>query len=221
MNDEPTDAGQKRSQPPGHEHGDDHQFRILNIVDLPSRPDDMPAPGPGAANAVEIVVAAYAAGTFSKAFLETLGRRTADNVADLPKRVGDLVRRKVRRKDETVETHIGTGDGRTATIVVTDDLPDEARLALLDLDVTSEELQGKLLRWDGEAMAWRPQEPGKTINLGLRAAVSLPRRPRHGTLKTLTRIHRITGALSGSLIKRVPRSSALSRKPPGGRHSRL
>ena len=33
-------------------------------------------------------------------------------------------------------------------MVVTDDLPDEARLALLDLDVTADDLRGKLLRWD-------------------------------------------------------------------------
>lgn len=47
-----------------------------------------------------------------------------------------------------------------ALVVVTDDLPDEARLALLDLDVTAPELRGKLLRWDEAAGEWRPPQRG-------------------------------------------------------------
>jgi hypothetical protein len=41
------------------------------------------------------------------------------------------------------------------------DTPDEARLALLDLDVTAEELSGKVLRWDSSASAWRPDSDDK------------------------------------------------------------
>lgn len=51
-------------------------------------------------------------------------------------------------------------DEGSAAIVITSDTPDEARLALLDLDVTAEELRGKVLRWDEKARAWRPDESG-------------------------------------------------------------
>jgi hypothetical protein len=39
-------------------------------------------------------------------------------------------------------------DDATAVIAVAEDTPDEARLALLDLDVTADELRGRLLRWE-------------------------------------------------------------------------
>jgi hypothetical protein len=138
------------------------KLRILNIVDLETvelrrarvEADEVLT---GAANAYEIAVAAYAVGIFSKAFLETLGKRAADGAADLPRRAGELVRRSVRRKDETVEVHIGTGDDRAAVIVVTEDLPDEARLALLDLDVTADEVRGNVLHWNTALSAWLPR----------------------------------------------------------------
>lgn len=51
-------------------------------------------------------------------------------------------------------------DGEQAVkLVVTEGLPDEARLALLDLDVTAEELRGKELRWDAAAGEWRLSDP--------------------------------------------------------------
>jgi hypothetical protein len=78
------------------------------------------------------------AAIYSKAFVEALAKRHADGVAD-------LVRTRVRRK------------GKTATIAITADLPDEARLALLDLDVTADELRGKLVRWDSTTSTWRPR----------------------------------------------------------------
>ncbi|MGH3220095.1 MAG: hypothetical protein ACRDPY_15550 [Streptosporangiaceae bacterium] len=88
---------------------------------------------------------------FSKAFLETLGKRAGDGLAD-------LVSTPIRKNGTSTETGIGVDDGSTATIVVSADTPDEARLALLDLDVTADELRGKLLRWDSSASAWRPAD---------------------------------------------------------------
>ena len=44
-------------------------------------------------------------------------------------------------------------------LIVTEDLPDEARLALLDLDVTAEDACSKYLRWDNDSMAWRADGP--------------------------------------------------------------
>jgi len=91
-----------------------------------------------------------AASIFAKAFLETLGKRAGDGLADL------LVKTRIRRKGEPGEAQIEVDDGSAATIAITEDTPDEARLALLDLDITDDALRGKLLRWDGSASAWRP-----------------------------------------------------------------
>lgn len=102
----------------------------------------------------ETAVLATAAAIYSKAFLETLGHRTGEGVANLSKRVGGLVRARVKRRGSPVEYLIGLDGGATAIIVVTDDTPDEARLALLDLDVTAPELRGKYLSWSKGAGAW-------------------------------------------------------------------
>ena len=92
---------------------------------------------------------------FGKAFLEALGQRAGDGVANIPRQVHDLVSARKRRKGKT-EVHLGTGSDVAAKIAIAADTPDEARLALLDLDVTAEDLRGKLLRWDDSAAAWRP-----------------------------------------------------------------
>jgi hypothetical protein len=41
-----------------------------------------------------------------------------------------------------------------AAILITADLPDEARLALLDLDPTEPALHGKVLGWDAGSQQW-------------------------------------------------------------------
>lgn len=102
----------------------------------------------------ETVVTATALTIFAKAFLETLGRRAGEGAANLL----DRVRVKVHKKSDADEYHLGVDGGAAATVVVTEDLPDEARLALLDLDVTADELRGKLLRWDSATSAWRPSD---------------------------------------------------------------
>ncbi len=37
-------------------------------------------------------------------------------------------------------------------------MPDEARLAVLDLDVTADVVRGQVLRWDSSASAWQPAD---------------------------------------------------------------
>jgi hypothetical protein len=101
------------------------------------------------------VALAVAAAIFSKAFLETLGSRAGDSIANLPKHVRDLVR-KNRQDRRTKEIHVSAQGDTTAIVVVTAKLPDEARLALLDLDVTAKELRGKMLRWSSAQSAWLP-----------------------------------------------------------------
>jgi hypothetical protein len=97
----------------------------------------------------EMVALLGAAAIYSKAFLETLAKRHADGVAD-------LVGKQFRKNGKTAEVEIGVDGGSVATIAVTADMPDEARLALLDLDVTANDLRGKVLRWNSSASAWRP-----------------------------------------------------------------
>ena len=43
-------------------------------------------------------------------------------------------------------------------IEVNEDLPDEARLALLDLDVESDVIRGQRLRWNVQVGAWLPKD---------------------------------------------------------------
>jgi hypothetical protein len=97
----------------------------------------------------ENLALATAAAIYAKTFLETLAKRHADALED-------LVETRIRRKGKPDEYRIGVEDGSAATIAITEDTPDEARLALLDLDVTADELRGKLLRWDSSTSAWRP-----------------------------------------------------------------
>lgn len=95
---------------------------------------------------------------FAVGFFQTLGKHAADGAAKLPKRATDLLRKVVQRDGKPDEVYIGLEDSASAVIIFTEGLPDEARLALLDLDVTAPELRGKELRWDEKTMAWRPSD---------------------------------------------------------------
>jgi hypothetical protein len=85
---------------------------------------------------------------YSKAFLETLAKHHADAFSD-------AVKARIRARGPNRELVVGPEDGSAARIVITTETPDEARLALLDLDVTSDESRGKFLRWNEDAKAWR------------------------------------------------------------------
>jgi len=97
----------------------------------------------------ELVALATPVAIYSKAFLETLAKHHADAVAD-------LLRTRSRKNGPTTEVQISIDGGTSAALVVTGDMPDEARLALLDLDLMADEVRGKVLRWDDSASAWRP-----------------------------------------------------------------
>jgi hypothetical protein len=105
------------------------------------------------------VALVFAAANFCSAFLQALGQRAENSMADLPKRAAELMRKHVQRKGKPDEIHIGLEDDAAATVIVTADLPDEARLALLDLDVTAPHLRGQELRWDPATGEWLPSEP--------------------------------------------------------------
>jgi hypothetical protein len=116
---------------------------------------------------------------FAKAYIDALLKRAADGTFDYVGRI------RFRRRRKSGETRLGVDGGAAATVVVTEDLPDEARLALLDLDVTTPELRGKELRWDKAAEAWRPSEPlsadpSETAPTDLSCAASGTSSPRSG-----------------------------------------
>jgi len=153
MTDEPADAGQE-SRPPDGERTDERRFRVLDIVDLEtSDGPDFGGPTPGAAGACdfEMVAFATAAAIYSKAFMETLAKHHAEW---LIKAVHD----RFRKNGKATELVVGPENDAAATLVITEDLPYAARLALLDLDVTAPELRGRELRWDTASGAWRPSE---------------------------------------------------------------
>jgi hypothetical protein len=86
---------------------------------------------------------------YSKTFLDTLAKNNADWLSE-------AVRARYRKRGKVREALIGADNGAAATLVITSDTPDEARLALLDLDVTADDLRGRNLRWDSQTNTWRP-----------------------------------------------------------------
>jgi hypothetical protein len=152
MADEPTSAKLKTQDSPNDDLGADTAVAQATIVQGDGSiqiPDEVP--GFTHLDLAETVVAVSALTIFCKAFLEALGKRAGDGLVD-------LVRTHVQRKGKPEEYHIGVDDGSAATIAITEDTPDEARLALLDLDVTADDLRGKVLRWDRSASAWLPAD---------------------------------------------------------------
>ncbi|WP_280246698.1 MULTISPECIES: hypothetical protein [Nocardia] len=142
---------------PGHAGSED--------VVRPSRGGGLPPVDPGSLSHDVLQFSAAAFGAvapvatvFGKAFLEALGQRAADNAAALPAQLRQRWFRRARRSHDDVEVvtvlHIENADA--AAILVTADLPDEARLALLDLDPTNPALHGKVLGWDTERQQWIP-----------------------------------------------------------------
>jgi hypothetical protein len=143
MTDEPFDAGPTNTVSSSRAEQDDDRVKI-HIGTLSSGNYVI-----GCVTAEEVALVA-AASIYSKAFLETLAKRHADGLAD-------LVRTRIR-KAKNAEAEIGLAGDAAAKIVVTEDTPDEARLVLLDLDVTDDAVRGKVLRWDSSASAWQPAD---------------------------------------------------------------
>ncbi|HUA29375.1 MAG TPA: hypothetical protein VMC03_10870 [Streptosporangiaceae bacterium] len=73
-----------------------------------------------------------------------LGKKAADRITDI----------KLWKRDGGIRAEIVAT--KTTTIDIPDDLSDEARLALLELDINDPEVHGKRLYWDGQI--WRPAD---------------------------------------------------------------
>jgi hypothetical protein len=169
MSGEPVDAGQETASAEGSEPDADITISVLRRVQpivaredtalarhiRDSQDDGIPLLADHLSYwriAPDDLVIASTVILFGKAYIETLARRAGDGTIDLLKRI------RFRRKNVTGEIHLQVDGGAAATVVVTEDLPDEARLALLDLDVTAPDLRGKYLSWSRGAAAWLPTE---------------------------------------------------------------
>ncbi|MER5559720.1 hypothetical protein ABT071_14050 [Streptomyces sp. NPDC002506] len=84
---------------------------------------------------------------FVTAFATSLGQRLGTGVQ---------VRRRARRGNVDGGNLVLMHRARTTTIEMSAELSDEARLALIDLDLNRPELWGHHLRWNEEAEAWLP-----------------------------------------------------------------
>jgi hypothetical protein len=92
-----------------------------------------------------LIVTAATAGPFVTAFCTELGKRFGGSVADWIARV--------RRSQAGVTLDIPV-DGDITVVELAEDLPDDARLALIDLDFTNPSVRGHRLRWDAETQSW-------------------------------------------------------------------
>ena len=155
MTDEPADAGPKAVGPLADML--DRPLTELTVDELMVLKAEFESRGIWICNSVapEEMVLAFIVGNFSAAFIQALGQRAPGGAAELPKRAADLIYKRVRKKGRPDECRIGVDGGSAATIVITANTPDEARLALLDLDVTAPELRGKELSWDPANAEWR------------------------------------------------------------------
>jgi len=117
----------------------------------PTRPRD-----PG--GVLEIAAVGFAAlkilGPFADAFATKLGELFAESTAAAAQRV--LLRRRTRRTGSTDRMAVLVAADVQTTIVIPADLSDDARLALIDLDVTADGVRGKTLVWDQGSGSWRP-----------------------------------------------------------------
>ena len=125
----------------------------------------------GQVNVVEMAVAAGTLGPFVSAFCTELGKRFGGTVADWVSHV-----RLLRRRDSSKAELLLKLDDDVTVVELEEELSDEARLALLELDIRAQAVRGRRLRWDAAAGTWVPVE-GKYSEImwppGASAQVSL------------------------------------------------
>jgi hypothetical protein len=111
--------------------------------------------GGGPSVLVEEIAAGFLAlkllGPFAEAFASKLGERLGESTAAAVSKI--RLFRGVRPPLEKFEALQATTD---TLIVIPEVLSDDARLALIDIDLTQDEIRGKILRWDSESKTWNP-----------------------------------------------------------------
>lgn len=128
------------------------------VMDIGRVRDVTRGPFPSWAETAAVATTATAVVPYVKAIAAELGKRTVEAAPKVYR--GMYCRLRFRGKGskalvEAAEIQIAL-DSAVITVVLTKELPDEARLMLLDLDLTSDEFRGRALRWDDAAGAWLP-----------------------------------------------------------------
>jgi hypothetical protein len=137
--------------------------RTLTGMTLPGQAEEPDTPDPGDPGELDRTavrgipfeeIAAAAAifkvlGTFGDAYLSRLGQILAESTPAIVQRI------RLRRYPvhDTGRLMIHT-DRSTIVFEFDGDLSDEAKLALIDIDLTDDSLQGATLRWDAARGQW-------------------------------------------------------------------
>ena len=102
----------------------------------------------------ELAIAAGTLGPFVTACCTELGKRFGGTLADW----ASQIRRTPGHSGSTrAELPVKVDDAVTV-LELEEGLPDEARLALLDLDFSDQAIRGRRLRWNTEAQMWMPPD---------------------------------------------------------------
>lgn len=116
---------------------------------------DEAAPEPATERANHLVTdlaiaAAVTVGPFLTAFCTQLGTRFGGTAADWASRVRTRLKAGAQDAD-AIEVE---AFGRVTIVELTEPLTDDARLALLDLDISRADICGQTLRWNPATAAW-------------------------------------------------------------------
>jgi hypothetical protein len=123
----------------------------------------MPTVRRPAGDTESMIVAATVATTLGPmitAYSTELGKRLGGSTADWLKKVRLRPRRATAgKRGNTAVLQVKT-DGGLTTFEVSDELSDDAKLALIEIDMANPEIRGQGLRWDGSQ--WRRADRPKT-----------------------------------------------------------
>lgn len=110
----------------------------------PRSPGDI-GPGNVPAGPWTLIATAVTAGPLLTAFCTELGKRFGGSVADWIAQI--------RRSQAGITLDIPV-DNDITVVELAEGLPDDAWLALIDLDFTNPSVRGHRLRWDAETQSW-------------------------------------------------------------------
>jgi hypothetical protein len=103
-------------------------------------------------NATDMIILSATLIPMFAAFFTELGKKLGRGAAD---KISHIRLRQNANNPAIVDVQVHSD--RTLTIVeMSENLPDDARLALIELDFDDPAIRGKRLKWDNEAMNWAP-----------------------------------------------------------------